>query len=205
MEKYFRWFGWPGAVVLTSLMSALALLLAITNPSPVRWICFAAMALSSVGDVFLAHLKVLNQKFKNCFTIGAVFFMASHLMYVLCYGMKLHQTGGSLLNPGAIAAGVIGLAALILMLTLSFKTGRRQRLTLIVVYLMIILSNCAVAFAYAWAKGFCFSAVCAAVGVLSFLLSDLVIGLNLAGDIHRFDFLIWWLYPVGQVLLILGV
>lgn len=205
MEKYFGWFGWPGAVVLTSLISALALTLALFDPTPVRWICFAAMALSSVGDIFLAHLKKLNEKFKNCFLIGAVFFMAAHLVYVLCFGMKLYQTGGTIQNPGAAAAGVIGLAALALMLTLSVKTGRRQSLPLIFIYLAVILANCAVVFSYAWARGLSFSAVCAAVGVLSFLLSDLIIGLNLAGGIHRYDHLIWWLYPVGQVLLILSV
>ncbi|MBP3705429.1 MAG: hypothetical protein J6I98_07845 [Clostridia bacterium] len=206
MEKYFRWFGLPGAVVLTSLLSAFALCRAAAAPTPVRFVCFAAMALSSVGDIFLAHLKSLNARFQNCFLIGAVFFMAAHLLYVLTYGMKLFHTAGALLwNTGTAIALLIGLTAFCLMLTLSIKSRRTKNLPLIAVYLFIILLNCSAVFTYAFAQGFSsLSAVCAATGVLSFLLSDLVIGLNLAGNIHRFDFLIWWLYPIGQVLLILG-
>ena len=205
MDAYFRWFGLPGAVVLTSLLSSFALLRALMDPTPVHWVCFAAMALSSVGDVFLAHLKKLNERFKNCFLIGAVFFMAAHLVYILCYGMKWTAVGAVSLNGGTAAAGGIGLLALLLMLTLSIRRHKTKALPLILVYLTIILLNCAVVFSYAWAQGLTSaSGLCAAAGVLSFLLSDLVIGLNLAGGIHRFDKLIWWLYPIGQFLLILG-
>ena len=206
MDKYFRWFGLPGAVVLTSLLSAFALFRAVAAPTPMRFVCFAAMALSSVGDVFLAHLKSLHARFRNCFLIGAVFFMAAHLLYVLAYGMKLFHTAGALpWNTGTTAALLIGLSAFCLLLTLSIKSGRTKNLSLIAVYLFIILLNCSAVFTYAFAQGFSSpSAVCAALGVLSFLLSDLVIGLNLAGNIHRFDRFLWWLYPIGQALLILG-
>ena len=205
MDVYFRWFGLPGAVVLTTLLSAFALLRACVDPTPVHWVCFAAMALSSVGDVFLAHLKRLNARFKNCFLIGAVFFMAAHLIYALCYGMKISAAGTAFLNTGTVLAGCIGLLSLVLMLTLCICRQNTKSLPLILIYLAIILFNCTIVFSYAAAQGFSSpSAVCAALGVLSFLLSDLVIGLNLAGNIHRFDKLIWWLYPIGQILLILG-
>ena len=204
MDRYFRWFGLPGAVVLSSLMSALALVLALCDSTPVRWLCFAAMALSSVGDVFLAHLTKLNTRFRSCFLIGTVFFMAAHIFYCLCYNMKLQAVGGSLWNPGTAIAGIIGISAAIRLLLLSLKSGRTQKLPLIFVYLAVILLNCTVVLSYAWAQRMQFSAVCAAVGMVSFLLSDLIIGLSLTGGIHRFDRLTWWLYPIGQILLILS-
>ena len=166
MDTYFRWFGLPGAVVLTSLLSSFALLRAILAPTPAHWVCFAAMALSSVGDVFLAHLKKLNARFKNCFLIGAVFFMAAHLVYILCYGMKWTAAGAVSLNGGTAVAGCIGLAAFMLMLTLSIRRHNTKALPLILVYLSVILLNCTVVFSYAAAQGLTSaSGLCAAAGV----------------------------------------
>ncbi|MBQ1985804.1 MAG: hypothetical protein II230_05825, partial [Clostridia bacterium] len=84
MDKFFRWFGLPGAVVLTALLSTTALLRALFVPSAVHWLCFAAMLCSSAGDLFLAHLKALTSRIKNCFTIGCIWFMISHSLYALC-------------------------------------------------------------------------------------------------------------------------
>lgn len=205
MDVFFGWFGLPGSVVLTALLSVFALIRALADPTLVHWSCFAAMLLSSFGDLFLGHLKWLHARFKNCFLIGAGFFMAAHLMYIFCYGMKLFAADGLCVNCGTAAAVGIGLLALILMLWLSLHSGRTGILPVAVTYLFVILADCAVVFTYAWAAGpFSLPAVCAAAGMLSFLLSDLLIGLHLTGDIHRFDFLVWWLYPIGQFLLILG-
>ena len=206
MHIYFNWFGLPGTLVLTSLLSLFALVRAVCSPTPVHWVCFAAMVLSSVGDLFLTHLQKMGGRYPNSFTIGAVFFMAAHLVYSLCYGMKLFNTAGALRwNTGTAFAFGIGAAALALMLFLSIRHHRTGSLPIILIYLVIITFNCAVIFTYAWAHQLrSLSAICAAVGVFSFLLSDLVIGLSMAGNIHRFDSLIWWLYPIGQFLLILA-
>lgn len=206
MDAYFKWFGLPGSVVLTTLLSSLALVLAIIQPTLTRWICFAAMALSSVGDIFLARFKGLDRIFPNYFTIGAVFFMAAHLMYILCYGMKIHTAGLTFCNGGVIAAGFIGLFAAALLCKLAIDAKNTQALPMILIYAVILCANCASVFSYAWSQGFSsLSAIAAVLGVISFFLSDLVIGLGLSGNIHRFDGLIWWLYPIGQLLLILGV
>ena len=206
MHVYFNWFGLPGTLVLTALLSLFALVRAVCSPSAVHWVCFAAMALSSVGDLFMTHLQKMGSRYPNSFTIGAVFFMAAHLAYSLCYGMKVFNTAGAFRwNTGTTLALCIGLAALVLMLTLSIRHHRTGSLPIILIYLVIITFNCAVIFTYAWSLHLqTLSALFAAAGVFSFLLSDLVIGLSMAGNIHRFDSLIWWLYPIGQFLLILA-
>ena len=108
MDKFFRWFGLPGAVVLTALLSTTALLRALFVPSAVHWLCFAAMLCSSAGDLFLAHLKALTSRIKNCFTIGCIWFMISHSLYALCYGMKSADLGMPVFNVGAVIALLIG-------------------------------------------------------------------------------------------------
>ena len=206
MDSYFRWFGLPGSVVLTMLLSAFAFILAVLQPTPVRWICFSAMLLSSVGDVFLARFRGLDRIFPNYFVIGAAFFMAAHLFYILCYGMKIRAAGTSFWNPGAWTAILIGIAAAAAFVFLCRSAGNTSVLPLILIYAVIIFANCAAVFSFAFGQGFRYaSAICAVVGVVSFLLSDIVIGLGIAGNIHRYDYLIWWLYPIGQILLILGV
>ena len=79
----------------------------------------------------------------------------------------------------------------------------RSQLPLAVTYLAIITLNCMSVFSYAWARGTA-GGWMAAVGALSFLISDLIIGLGMLLNITRYDDLIWWFYPIGQALLILG-
>ena len=52
MIKYFERFRLNGSLVLTVLLSAFALGLAVIINSPDRWICFLAMFLSTVVDIF---------------------------------------------------------------------------------------------------------------------------------------------------------
>ena len=62
------------------------------------------------------------------------------------------------------------------------------------------------AFSYAWSQGFSnLLALLAAAGAVSFFVSDLFIGLGMVTGVTRYDHLIWWYYPIGQILLILGV
>ena len=205
MDKFFRWFGLPGAVVLTALLSTTALLRALFVPSAVHWLCFAAMLCSSAGDLFLAHLKALTSRIKNCFTIGCIWFMISHSLYALCYGMKSADLGMPVFNVGTVIALLIGVLASAALIFLAVSLKNTKKLPLVLIYLCVILLNCAAVFSYAFsAAARSVFAVFAAIGVFSFLLSDFIIGLNLTGKLHRFDALVWWLYPIGQILLILG-
>ena len=206
MNKYFACFGLPGAFVLSMLMSLLALVLALLYPSPARWFCFAAMALSSVGDTFLTNFKGIRNIFPNYFVIGAAFFMVAHLLYIASYGIRIRESGAAFFNGGVILV----LLAMVLLygyfIRLSITTDHKNVLPLIIVYIAVISADCMAVFSYAWSQGFSNPiAVLAAVGAVSFLLSDLIIGLGIAGGMHQYDWLIWWLYPIGQILMIIGV
>lgn len=200
MDKYFAWFGLKGKLVLTILLSALAFIMAMLFPSPTKWLCFAAMLMSSAGDVFLMHLRIVEERIKNFFLIGAVFFMLAHLLYTACFALKISTLGVAYWNAGTWSA--LGIAAGCLIYFASICKNRGE-LPLAIMYLAIITLNCMTVFSFAWSAG-SVSAVIAALGALCFLASDLVIGFGLLADIHHYDDLIWWLYPIGQVLLILG-
>ena len=203
MDKYFAWFGLKGALVLTMLLSLSALGSAMVFPSTARWLCFAAMLMSSVGDIFLMHFRAIEKNIPNYFIFGAAFFMLAHVLYTACFGVKIRANGAAYFNGGAIIALVIAAACLIYFVSIC---QNKSQLPLAMVYLAIITLNCMTVFSYAWSSGMGRPlGLIAAVGALSFLASDLIIGFGLLASIHRYDWLIWWLYPIGQALLIVGV
>lgn len=205
MSKYFEWFGLPGSFVLTLLMSVFALVMALIFPSHARWLCFAAMAFSSVGDIFLMRFGGLDKVFPNYFMIGAAFFMLAHLLYAACFTLRIRESGAAFFNAGAVIALVIAAVCFAYFAKLCMEPGRRDQYPLILVYLIIISINCMSIFSYAYSSaGRHPMAILAAVGAVSFLLSDLIIGLGMAAGINQYDHLIWWLYPIGQILIIAG-
>jgi len=206
MDKYFKCFGLPGSLPLTGLMSLLAFVLAVCFPAPARWLCAAAMILSSVGDIFLMHLPVIEKNIPNHFYIGAGFFMVAHVLYALCYLRLIRQSGAASMNPGAGIMLLIAAAMAVWFVCCARALGRMDQLPLILVYIAMISLDCTMIFSYAWSQGWgnpC--ALLAAVGAVSFFLSDLIIGLDMVMGITRCNDLIWWLYPIGQILMILGV
>jgi len=206
MDKFFRCFGLPGALPLTGLMSLLALILALAFPTPARWLCFAAMLLSSVGDIFLMHLPVIERNLSNHFYYGAASFMVAHVLYALCYALLIRQSGAAILNPGAVIMIMIAAVLAAWFIFTACAQGRTGQLALILVYIVMIALSCMTVFSYAWSQGFSnLLALLAAAGAVSFFVSDLFIGLGMVTGVTRYDHLIWWYYPIGQILLILGV
>lgn len=206
MNRFFGCFGLPGSLVLTGLMSLLAFVLALVFPTPARWLCLAAMLFSSVGDIFLMHHPVIEKKFPNYFTYGAVSFMVAHVFYALCYAGMIRRSGAAIINPGVGCMVVITLVIAVWFIMSARKLGRMDRLPLILVYIVMITLDTSMALSYAWSQGLHHPlAWLAAVGALSFLFSDLIIGLRVVMEDTRLEHLIWWYYPIGQILLILGV
>ncbi len=200
MDRYFRWFGLPGALVLTCCLSLFAGILAIWQGSADRWICFGAMVLSSFGDIALMNDPPVAKRLRNPFLTGAGFFMAAHLCYLAAFFVLLDRTGCSLFNPGFFGAWAVGI------LTLWYfcrNMTQRTMFPLALGYLFLITSNCSVICAYAWGA---FSShplsALAALGAASFFFSDVIIGRDILMGCRKYQFLIWWLYPIGQFLLI---
>ena len=206
MDKYFKCFGLPGSLPLTGLMSLLAVVLALAFPTPARWLCAAAMILSSVGDIFLMHLPVIEKNVPSYFYIGAGFFMVAHVFYALCYARLIRQSGAVFINPGAAIMIAIAVCFAVYFVCSACRRGRTDQLPLILAYIAIISLDCTMIFSYAWSQGAVNPlAILAAVGAVSFFLSDLIIGLGMVMSVKKYDYLIWWLYPIGQILMILGV
>lgn len=69
------------------------------------------------------------------------------------------------------------------------------------IYACVIGASLSLIWSYAYSERTVRSV--AAAGALVFFLSDLIIGMGALCQVNQFDSLIWWLYPIGQLLLIL--
>lgn len=206
MDDYFRWFGLPGSFVLTCLMSFLAVLLALLQPSVHRTLCAAAMILSSFGDIVLMNFRGVGTRIPvSYFYVGAGFFILAHIIYICAFSHRIRQSGTPYLNAGFAAAAVLVLLVWIVLTVAAFRKGRIDWVMygLCFVYMCIIGLNCATIFSFAFSAGGWY--LLAAAGALSFFVSDLIIGMvKLAGiSTPALQNGIWWFYPIGQILIIL--
>lgn len=202
MDKYFACLGLPGSFVLTTGLSLYALVLAIVSGTPARWLCCLAMALSSIGDIFLMRFRGLDRIFPNYFTWGACAFMLAHVAYTASFALRIRESGTAYMNPGMWMAVVMAAGCLVY---LTVNCRDRSQYLLCAVYGVIIAVNCMTVFSYAWGSWRAHPmAIISAIGALSFFLSDMIIGLGMLTRQTQYDPLIWWLYPIGQFLLITG-
>jgi len=206
MDRYFCWFGLPGGVVLSGLLSLLATGLAAGFRTKDRWICMAAMLLSTVGDIFMSHHWDISHIIPvPPFFMGAAFFILAHIVYIFAFSSLIREKEYMLVNPGFWAAIVFVLACGVLVIAKSISGGSVNwgMMLLCVVYMCIIGTNCAFISSFAWSIKSIRSI--AALGAVSFFLSDLIIGYNVLvgypGD--AVWGLIWWFYPIGQFFMIL--
>ena len=206
MNRYFSWFGLPGTVVLTALLSLMALIMLILFPTESRFWCLLAMLLSSMGDIVLGGFQKINKRipFPPIY-LGALLFGAAHLFYTFGY-LKQHQViGEPYWNFGSYIALVIVLFCASVVLYLGWKRNNLKLGLLIMglLYIAVIGINCITVSAFSWShagiKSF------ASVGALLFYLSDILIGLNLISGLNEkwISEGIWWLYPIGQIILTL--
>lgn len=202
MDRYFACFGLPGSFVLTMLLSALTLVLAAVQRSKVGWLVFAAMAMSSVGDLFMMNFRNLSRTFGDTLVWGAAAFMVAHVLYACAY-RSMAKGRGRFFNFGAAVALLIVAGCAVFFARACALRRNFGRFPLAMVYLAVIGGNLTVIFSYAWARLRKNPlALLAAAGAASFFASDFIIGLGLLAKISRYNDLIWWLYPIGQILLI---
>ncbi len=205
MNAYFAWFGLPGTFVLTVLLSLTALLLAVIRRQSYAWVCFAAMLMSSVGDLFMTGFGDIGTLVPNSFIFGAGAFAISHIIYLCAYRILIRRRGYRTKNAGMYAAIVFALGCLLYFTYVCAVRGDFSMYPVCMIYLAVIAANCATIFSYSHSRardGHPYMLL-AAVGALSFMLSDFFIGLGTLAGINDLDFLIWWLYPIGQILMLL--
>jgi uncharacterized membrane protein YhhN len=196
----------PGSFVLSVLMSLFAVILALIFGTADRFLCMTAMILSTGGDILLMNFRGLKKYLPDYFAVGAIFFMAAHVVYTAAFTYLIKIRSYSLINTGFIYGIILIAAAFVLLTYLTIKTGhfRIGMYILCFVYLIIIGANCCVIFSFAYSAGGW--ALYAAAGALSFFISDAIIGLDRLAGITSplLNELIWWFYPVGQVLILIG-
>ena len=207
MSSYFRWFGLPGSFVLTVLMSLFALALFIIFRKKDRFICFLGMFVSTIGDIILMNFKDIGDLLPiPYFYVGACFFIIAHIIYTYAFLSMIKENKFKYVNPGFwVSVAVSAVTGVII--TYLYFTGPNPNIVMFVlcmVYLVIIATNCATIFSFSYSvKDY---RCIAAVGALSFFVSDLFIGLDKLAGIST-DLLqecIWWFYPIGQILLLIG-
>ncbi len=141
--------------------------------------------------------------FPNCFMIGVGVFMLAHVFYFNAYRLLAKSKGYKLINKGMLGAVIMALIAVVYFTGVCIQKKDFSMYPLVWIYLSVISLSCAMIFSYTWSS---FKKrpimVLAAVGILSFWLSDYIIGLGVIAGISRYDYLIWWLYPIGQILVI---
>lgn len=205
MNQYFAWFGLSGTLVLTSLLSLMAVVLFALFRTKDRALCAVGMLLCSAGDIVLGGLFGIKEAMPGTyFFLGAGLFILGHLLYIAAYRALIAAKGYQVFNTG-FRGGVVFTILVFAAITVYMVAGGTfpgpAMYGICLVYAVIIGADLSVIWSYAWSRRGVRSLV--AVGVLVFFLSDLIIGVGRLCGIHQFDALIWWLYPVGQFLVIL--
>lgn len=208
MNRFFRWFGLPGRLVLTILMSLYAVSLAVLYRDIPHYIAVFAMLISSLGDVVLMDFKPLTVPLKlRGFITGAIIFMLAQFLYSASFIFKISVGGYNLLNPGVYLAVILFIITYGSTILITLKRHSEGRILLIhcFSYLFVICSTCAIVFSYAFSAGG--RSIISALGILFFLISDcFIIARNICGiNSKALNELIWWFYPIGQIMLLTGI
>ena len=195
----------PGKITLSFLMLVYAIILFVVIRSHDRYICFIAMFFSFIGDIALNHNPDHSKQTNRDFIIGGVSFIVAHVFYCIAYNSKITISGYEVFNPGTEFAIMILLfvTAMMIIWNISKKNNFINKLFYFgLAYLWITGINYITIFSYSYSvKGI---QSIAAFGGLMFLASDIIIGMEkffgLKSKTARE--LVWWLYPIGQLILI---
>ena len=190
----------PWKFKIVGALCLYSLVLLAYMPSIDRLLCAVAMLMSAVGDLFLGHVFSLRKYGMTDFNMGALAFGAAHILYAIGYFAKMRSSAVSIqyLNVGTVIAILICVVCLLMFIGICRYRKDYRYLWVIIVYVCLISVNCSVVFSYAWAC----AAFGAAAGALTFLISDVCLGLNRVADMKGAYKFVWIVYPIGQFLLI---
>ena len=156
-----------------------------------------AMLFSFAGDVIL-NRKVCKDK---SLVVGGGAFSIAHIFYFFAYNYLILKCQYAYFNVGVVISLGIMFATAIILIMIAKKASKE--LASGVFYLWISSINYVTITSYSYSANSIASI--ADLGALLFLLSDVIIGLerfaNMRSKIMRE--LVWWLYPVGQIIIII--
>lgn len=193
----------PSKITLSFLILIFATTLAFIFNSIDRTICFFAMLFSFIGDIALNHNPNHSNQTKKDFIIGGIAFIFAHMLYCYSYYQKMSINGYTFINFGSVFTVCLLALITVIMIYVKFKSGNFTKLFIFgIAYLWITGINYTTIFSYAYSEKSIESIVI--LGGLMFLASDLIIGLEkffgLRSKLARE--LVWWLYPIGQIIII---
>lgn len=195
-------------LIITLSLSLYGILLAAfaPHPAPDRYLCAAAMLLSSLGDIVLMNFRPVTDRLRlHGFVAGGAVFGISHIIYAAGFAVLNLVRGGSFSNAGLLAAVAVW-AALIIFGAFRYRDagGSKPLFLPVAGYLTLICADCA----SVWAAAVSLGGLrwISAAGIFLFLASDLFIFFDklLGVRTKNNDLAIWILYPAGQFLLLTG-
>lgn len=189
---------------ISGYLLAIAILMSIANiDSLACHLCTLAMFMSFIGDICL-NCMPLNRRPHSLLYTGAVFFMLAHITYAYAYYTLIKATNKPYFNTGAIIAIVFLILLVSTIIFTIIKSKQKLKASMLLVfgiYVIMISINFITVCSYS----FSFIAI-SFIGALSFLISDLIIGIEtvfkIKSDILRK--LVWIFYPIGQIILLIG-
>lgn len=190
---------------VTILLSLLAIWLYVIFPSVPREICMYAVLLSTVADlVLMNYMGVPKLLFRKAnFAVGAIIFGIVQILYHICFLKIMDMKVLDNINGAGYFALFLGV---LLVPSLIFIMSERSHVYIVsvLVYATCIMLNMVTIFNCAYMLGS--NHILAAVGVFLFMVSDMFILIREnVKDSAFIRKLIWIFYPLGQLMIILGV
>ena len=188
-------------VIISSILSILSVILYLRNKSKTRRMCMIAMLLCTAGDFFMTDTFHMGSASTYP---GAVFFIAGHIVYALCFLSSSKEKGYTYKNKGFYAGIALAVCAAAVLAVLAFTVPSKPQsvmFALILVYLAVIAFNIASQFSYAVSeKGQRYFLIAA---MTLFCISDFVVFLPMLDICGEHNDLVWFTYIPAQLLIIL--
>ena len=190
---------------VTMLLSVIAIVRYIVFPSLPRETCMCAILLSTLADLVLMNYRgIPKMVFKKAnFGVGAFLFGIVQILYHICFLRVMGISALVTLNHAGYVALFIGV---LVIPSLLFIMSERNHIYIIgvLIYSICLLFNMMTIFNAAYMLGN--RHIFAAIGIVLFMVSDMFILIRENMKDSTFvRKLIWIFYPLGQIMIILGV
>jgi uncharacterized membrane protein YhhN len=155
------------------------------------WLLTAALALSAVGDAFLAG----NAERWLPYGLGA--FLVAHLLYIGLFAISGPGLSAVLHDPLRLAPCVLAAGAAGVILNFLWPTLGRMRAP-VLLYVLVITAMTLMAFSLPWRRS------AAMIGAVLFMASDAILAIRLfraGGPNTTADLAVWWFYWAAQALI----
>ena len=193
MDKYFAWFGLPGSLVLTTLLSITAIALTICFRTKDRKIAASAIVCCSMDDIMLAGYFGMDELIgSGAFYVGDGIFSGGHLIYIAAYMVQISVNDYTYKNKGFWGGIVFTTTVFVVITVYMVANGTFPGITMYgicILYACIIGADLSTIWSFSYSA--CSKKSVAELGVLVFFISDLIIGIGKLCGINYFDVSIW--------------